>query len=164
MTEPSRNGRALETTVIWPPCPYNIPILRRKGSQSIIITQNDRQDHGLSAHDLASRVCRQMTNWIARQPRGSILGEPHWEKDAYGETHAVELTIWMKLVPDDMSHSPLKLEREMAFFAMEEYCDLVGVYGAMQGEFEYWAWGHRMAVTNIYIWQWPQSEVKAVTA
>ncbi|KAI4166611.1 MAG: hypothetical protein LQ343_007906 [Gyalolechia ehrenbergii] len=143
--------------ILWPPCPFAVA-LRRKGTQSIIITRNDRKDYGLSAHDLARKVCTLMTVWIQKLPQGTLIHDPHWEHDSYGETHAAEFTIWMKLVPSDMSASALKLEREMAYFAMHEYCRLVAVFGAMQGKFEYWAWGQKMAVTMVYVRQWPKGE------
>lgn len=88
----------------------------------------------------------------------TFLTEPHWEHNSHGEGHAELFSIWMKLVPLDTDGSPMKLEREMMYFAILEYCALVAVYGAMDGEVEYWAWGMRMAVVVVHIWPWPFGE------
>ncbi|KAL9010675.1 MAG: hypothetical protein Q9173_004416 [Seirophora scorigena] len=147
----------------WPPVPFQVPLLRRRGQQSIVITRNTRRNYGPDALDLAKKVCARMTTWITTLPHGTPIDEPHWEKESYGEVHAREFTIWMQLVPKDTS-GPVKLDRELAYFAMNEYCNLVAVYGAMRGEFEFWGFDTVLAVTVIYIMQWPKSKAAGSSA
>ena len=47
------------------------------------------------------------------------------------------------------------LDREMAFFAVEEFRGLVAVFGAMEGEFEIWAYEYPRARVVMHTWQWP---------
>ncbi|KAL8960476.1 MAG: hypothetical protein Q9193_002825 [Seirophora villosa] len=158
-----KKGQSARNPVRWPPVPFQVPLLRRKGHQSIVITRNNGRDYGPDAHDLAKKVCARMTTWITTLPHGSAINEPHWEKESYGEVHAREFTIWMQLVPKDTS-GRVKLDRELAYFAMNEYCNLVAVYGAMRGEFEFWGFETVLAVTVIHVIQWPKSKAAGSTA
>ncbi|KAI4193564.1 MAG: hypothetical protein LQ348_002836 [Seirophora lacunosa] len=158
-----RKAQSTTNPLGWPPVPFQVPLLRRKGQQSIVITRNNRRDYGPDARELAKKVCARMTTWITTLPHGSAIDEPHWEKESYGEVHAREFTIWMQLVPKDTS-GRVKLDRELAYFAMNEYCNLVAVYGAMRGEFEYRGFETVLAVTVIHVIQWPKIKAAGSTA
>lgn len=47
------------------------------------------------------------------------------------------------------------LDRETAYFAMEELQHLVAVFGALNGEFELWVYEHPRARGSMHIFQWP---------
>ncbi|KAI4107156.1 MAG: hypothetical protein LQ345_007157 [Seirophora villosa] len=132
-------------------------------SRSFAAEDINPSDYGPDARELAKKVCTRMTTWITSLPHSSPIEEPHWEKESYGEVHAREFTIWMQLVPKDTT-GLVKLDRELAYFAMNEYCNLVAVYGAMRGEFEFWGFETVLAVTVIHVIQWPKSQVAGSTA
>ncbi|KAL8708375.1 MAG: hypothetical protein Q9220_006756 [cf. Caloplaca sp. 1 TL-2023] len=157
LAKPSGENASSVSISLWPQCPFAVPIQRRKGRQQIIVTENDYRDYGQTATDLAFRVCRRMTSWMMRLPPTTIITENHWEKESYGELYATEFTVFMELQPEYMHDSALKLDRELAYFATDEFCALVGAYGAMQGEFEYWGFGKRLSTTVIHVFKWPQT-------
>ncbi|KAL8734375.1 MAG: hypothetical protein Q9166_001573 [cf. Caloplaca sp. 2 TL-2023] len=130
------------TTAVWPPCPYRFNVRRRKGNQFILVTKNDREDHGESAKRLAIEVCDKMIAWLSKLPQGSRIETRHWEHKSYGEEHAEEFSIFMDLVPSDVdSGSVYPLDREIAYFAFKEYANMIGIYGAMRGILELHAYG-----------------------
>ncbi|KAL8650560.1 MAG: hypothetical protein Q9210_003752 [Variospora velana] len=105
-----------------------------------------------------------MTTWIRTLTHGAPITDRHWETESYGEHFATEFTVAMELVPShvDPPDGPIKLDRQLAYFAMVEFCKMVEFYGAMQGEWEYWAWERRLAVVRVYVWQWPKEGMAEV--
>ncbi|KAG7004374.1 hypothetical protein G7Y79_00026g059580 [Physcia stellaris] len=153
----SFNVWQLKSAIIWPEVPYKISIPKRKGNQFIIVTKNDRKDHGSRARTLALEVCKQMLGYILKVPMGSFLTDAHWEHQSYGDSHhAEDFSIWMQLVPSTVADRQARvLDRELAYFALQEFQDLVAVFGAMEGEFEIWAYEFRRARVTMHTWQWP---------
>ncbi|KAI4176689.1 MAG: hypothetical protein LQ346_007841 [Caloplaca aetnensis] len=146
-------------TLRWPACPYRINIPKRHGNQYILITKTDRQDHGDRAEQLALAVCTQMIAWLQKLPQGSLIDQRHWEHGSYGEgTYAEGFSIFLDLRPADVRVQDLDvgyLDRELAYFAMEEFRDVVKVFGALEGEFEVHAFGYRRARVAMHILAWP---------
>ncbi|KAL8989656.1 MAG: hypothetical protein Q9177_001498 [Variospora cf. flavescens] len=110
-----------------------------------------------------------MTTWIRTLTHGVPITDPHWETESYGENFATQFTVAMQLVPwhADLPGPSIKLDRELMYSAMVEFCRMVEFYGALQGEWEYWAWGRRLAFVKVYVWQWPkesEAEEKLVHA
>ena len=121
------------------------------------MTKNDRKDHGSRARTLALEVCKQMLGYILKAPMGSFLTDAHWEHQSYGDSHhAEDFSIWMQLVPSTVADRQARvLDRELAYFALQEFQDLVAVFGAMEGEFEIWAYEFQRARVTMHTWQWP---------
>ena len=62
----------------------------------------------------------------------------------------------MQLVPSTVGDREARvLDRELAYFAVEEFQGQVAVFGAMEGEFEIWAYEFRRARVRMHTWQWP---------
>ncbi|KAL8647676.1 MAG: hypothetical protein Q9226_006337, partial [Calogaya cf. arnoldii] len=112
---------------MWPPCPFYANIPKRKGSQYILITSNDRHFYGPRARILALSVCTQMIEYLRHLPQSSVIDKRHWEHKSYGDSqHAEELSVFLDLDPPDV-HTDLEsgyLDREQAFFAMMEFREL----------------------------------------
>ena len=68
----------------------------------------------------------------------------------------------MELTPADVHEDPHSdiLDRELAYFAMEEYRNMLSVYGAMQGEWELYAVNLKRATIAIYIVEWPPEHIQ----
>ena len=156
----------------WPKCPLRIPILNRKGHQFILVTENDRieyddpSDPKARARTLAVNVCNKMLDWLLSKPAGSFIDEHHWEHEAYGDAFAMEYSIFMHFIPlyaTIPSGKVSLMEREVAFFALEEFRAMLGTYGAMQGEFEMWAYGQKRSITKVYVQEWPHPPRGATT-
>ena len=145
------------STFIWPPCPFRVGIPRRRGNQFILVTSNDRKDHGDKAKDLTLLVCDQMLEWLQKLPPATVISGRHWEQHSYGESHATEYSIFMSIDPQDTQAERHvgSLDREIAYFAMAEFRNLVELYGALEGVFEIWAYGRKLSTTTIHIFEWP---------
>lgn len=137
---------------IWPPCPFKVIIPKRKGNPYILVTRNDRLPHGPRARQLALTVCRQMTDWLLSLPQSTEIKQVHWEHSSHGEKYADEYSVWLSLDPTWPFGN---LDREMAYFAMEEVKLLVETYGAMEGVFEFWMKKSRRAMGTFRVWKWP---------
>ncbi|KAI4254167.1 MAG: hypothetical protein LQ352_003246 [Teloschistes flavicans] len=142
-----------QTNTIWPPCPYKVIIPKRLGTPFILVTKNDRRDHGYRAKLLAIAVCHQMSDWIQKLPQSSEIKEVHWEHNSQGDEYAVEHSIYLSLDP---IYPHGNLERELAYFAIEELRSLVFTYGAMEGVFEIWSRKTKRAVGTFHIFKWPE--------
>ena len=129
----------------------------REGKPYILITEHDRKDHGDKARELAKMVCNQMLAWLLSLPQASYIHEEHWESNSYGGIHAIEYSIFMKLAPFRANENlgAGDLDRETAYYAMEEFRNLVTVFGAMQGRFEIWSYGHKRMTGSMHIFEWP---------
>ncbi|KAI4108924.1 MAG: hypothetical protein LQ339_002042 [Xanthoria mediterranea] len=142
----------------WPPCPYMQWIPRRKGDQYLLVTQNDRLDHGERARILAVGVCAQMIEWLRKLPQGTVINKRHWEHKSYGDSHvAEEISVFLDLNPPDIDTDPDAgfLDRELAFFAFEEYRLMLTRFGAMVGDFEIHAHAYKRAACSMHIVPWP---------
>lgn len=73
--------------------------------------------------------------------------------------HAVDYSIFMDLTPSAIPEHQVSsgLDRETAYFAMEEFRRLVALYGAMQGKFEIWSFGHRRSLSTMHVIEWPET-------
>lgn len=156
------------SAVLWPPCPYRSNIKRRKGNPYILFIRNDRCDHGVAARHLAITVVRQMIAWLLTLPPASELMEPHWEHNAYGDEHATDFSIFLNIKPVQPLHPHHDfdsggLDRELAYFAMEDFCNLIAVYGAFEGIFELWHFKSKRATCTMHIFPWPK-EIASSTA
>lgn len=113
---------------------------------------------------LESFVCSQMISWLSKLPQASQITEQHWEQRSYGGEHATDFSIFMDLAPLDVSEGgEVRLWREDAYFALEEFRNLINVYGPMQGEFEIWASKTRRSTCTVYIVKWPVEEEDQTT-
>ncbi|KAL9577654.1 MAG: hypothetical protein Q9212_006225, partial [Teloschistes hypoglaucus] len=64
-----------------------------------------------------------MSDWLLSLPPTMEIKQIHWEHNSYGDhDHAEELTVWLSLDPTWPFGN---LDREMAYFAMEEVGELV---------------------------------------
>lgn len=144
------------SATLWPPCPFRVAIPNRR-DQYIIVTKNDRKDHGTQAKELAIRVCSQMIDWITKIPHGRRIEKRHWEHESYGLHFATKYSIFMELAPTDPDGDRYSdiLNRELAYSAMVELRTLLNQYGAMQGELEFYAVNSKRAIIAIYIFEWP---------
>ena len=142
---------------LWPPCPYYDKVPDRKGNPYILVTEHDRKDHGDKAGVLAKVVCNQMLAWLLFLPQASYIHEEHWESNSYGGIHAIEYSIFMEMAPIKANENlrANEIDRETAYYAMEEFCNLVAVFGAMQGNFEFWSYGHKRMTGTMHIFEWP---------
>lgn len=52
-------------------------------------------------------------------------------------------------------HEAGYLDRELAYFALQEFREVVGLYGAMEGRFELHALGFRRAECAMHLFGWP---------
>ncbi|KAI4088145.1 MAG: hypothetical protein L6R37_008235 [Teloschistes peruensis] len=150
-----RDGSLIQANLsipIWPPCPFKVIIPKRKGNPYILVTRNDRLPHGPRARQLALTVCRQMTDWLLSLPQSTEIKQVHWEHSSHGEKYADEYSVWLSLDPTWPFGN---LDREMAYFAMEEVKLLVETYGAMEGVFEFWMKKSRRAMGTFRVWKWP---------
>ncbi len=128
----------------------------------ILVTRNDHNDYDDRARQLAILVCTQMILWLGKLPQASKITERHWEQRSYGGELATEFSIFMDLAPLDVPEGVAShLLREDAYFALEEFRNLVSVYGPMQGVFEIWLSETKRATCTVYIVQWPVRQVKS---
>ncbi|KAL8823797.1 MAG: hypothetical protein Q9191_005539 [Dirinaria sp. TL-2023a] len=133
----------------------NIP--KRRGNQYLLITSNDRNDYGDDAKELAVLVCDQMLRWLKQLAPAAIISDRHWEHQSLGDLYAADYSIFMNLVPlnTHQDRHADSLDRETAYFAMKEFCYLVSHFGAMEGEFEIWAYDFKLSISRVYIFKWP---------
>ena len=128
----------------------------------ILVTRNDHNDYDDRARQLAVLVCTQMILWLGKLPQASKITARHWEQRSYGGQYATEFSIFMDLAPLDVPEGIANhLLREDAYFALEEFRNLVCVYGPMQGVFEIWLSMTKRATCKVYIVQWPVRQVKS---
>ncbi|KAI4243981.1 MAG: hypothetical protein L6R40_003192 [Gallowayella cf. fulva] len=143
----------------WPHCPYRIDIPKRKGNQYLLVTKSDDMDHGDRARTLALEVCCQMIEWLRGLRPGDLIDRPHWEHKSYGQgPHAEELSIWMGLVPPPDVRTDLHthyLDRELAYFALQELKIMLEIFGALQGQLELHAFGLKRAEIVMHVFNWP---------
>ena len=100
-----------------------------------------------------------MIQWLEKLPQASKITERHWEQRSYGGEHAAEFSIFMDLAPLDISEGGTNhLWREDAYFALEEFRNLISIFGPMQGEFEIWSAKAKRSTCTIYIVRWPVLE------
>lgn len=146
---------------LWPPVPYRAFVPQRRALY-ILVTQNDQKTYDDGVRKLTNLVCTQMIKWLGKLPQASKVTERHWEKRSYGEEHAAEFSIFMHLAPLDFPEGgPNYLLREDAYFALEEFRNLINVYGPMQGEFEIWSSETKRSTCTIYVVQWPVRKDKS---
>lgn len=136
---------------MWPPvpCSFELPG-RRKGKPYILVTRNEDIDHGDRAKVLAVQVCHRMITWVRGLTPTSIVSQQHWERMSFGHEHAEDYSVFMDLAPVGGG-----LDRETTFFALSEYRSLLGVFGAMQGEFEIWSYGRKRISCRMHVFEWP---------
>lgn len=100
-----------------------------------------------------------MLGYLQALRPSSILHGAHWEHASYGEEaqHAVEYSVWMELRPGEGEDGGRAwIDRETAWFAVQQVCDLVDVHGALDGEMEVWAWGVRRGRVLMHVFEWPK--------
>lgn len=128
----------------------------------ILVTRNDHKIYDDGARQLAILVCTQMVQWLGKLPQASKITERHWEQRSYGVEHAADFSIFMDLAPLVFSEGGGNyLLREDAYFTLEEFRNLINVYGPMQGVFEIWFAKTKRATCTVYIVQWPVREDKS---
>lgn len=117
-------------------------------------------DHGDRARNLGLGVCDQMMAWLMKLPGGAVISNDHWESRSYGEYHATEYSVFMSLDPANKHRDRQEdsLDREIAFFAIEEFRKALAVHGAMEGEFEIWAYGHKRSTSVFHTFKWPAND------
>ena len=145
--------------MLWPPCPFRIDVPKRQGNPYLLITKNDRKDHGDRARQLALDVCSQMIAWLKTLPQGSLIDQRHWEHKSYGVAQvAEEFSIFLDLDPPNVRADPSThyLDRDLAYFAFQEYRHSIAVFGAMKGEFELHAHNFLRAKAAMHIFRWPR--------
>lgn len=101
-----------------------------------------------------------MIAWLYDLPPASEITESHWEQNSYGDEHATEFSIFLRISPvqpPDPHHHIVSagLDREFAYFAMEDFCSMIAEFGALDGLFELWYFGSRRAVCTMHTFQWP---------
>ena len=92
--------------------------------------------------------------WLLNLDPSSPIFEPHFEHGSYGDAFAIEYSVWIKLAPMD-PYGQGFLDREMAVIAMEEFKNTAAVFGAMQGEMEYWVLKLLRMKATCYLFAWP---------
>ena len=97
-----------------------------------------------------------MVVWLGAWTQASTIKEPHWEKRSYGDAHATGFSIFLVLEPVEAGG----VDRETAFFAMEEFRSLIAVFGAMEGKFEIWSFGLKRSIARMYVFAWPTGSIK----
>lgn len=94
-----------------------------------------------------------MVTWVRSLPPTSMVNQRHWEHMSLGHDHAEEYSVFMDLAPVDSG-----LDRETTYFALWELCSLVGLFGAMQGEWEIWSYGIKSMTGRMNVFEWPPPE------
>ncbi|KAI4272782.1 MAG: hypothetical protein L6R38_006521 [Xanthoria sp. 2 TBL-2021] len=91
-----------------------------------------------------------MIEWLKQLPQGSLIDKRHWEHKSYGDSHvAEEFTVFLDLNPPDVhtDHHSGYLDREQAYFAFQEFRELIALYGAMKDAM--YGWKNLSELTSI---------------
>ena len=101
-----------------------------------------------------------MMAWLQRLPATAVISDAHWESQSYGESHATEYSVFMSLVPTntDSERRRDSLDREIAYFAIDDFRKMVSVIGAMEGEFELWAYNIKRSTSAFHTFKWPATD------